>query len=175
LGATLRRLLLDRDQAPVSERSEALLMAADRAQHVAQVLTPALDSGTWVVTDRFSASTLAYQGFGRGLDRVELDRLIEMATGGLQPDLTVFLDVPVETAASRRSGGGGDRFELEGDTFLQRVADGYRQLAKDGSSSWLVIDGTRSEHEVGAEVWAGVCATVGPGPGGSDDRSPGSR
>ena len=87
------------DQPPVSERAEALLMAADRAQHVAEVVMPALDAGTWVVTDRFSASTLAYQGYGRGLDRAELAQLIRWATGGVDPDLTVLIDVPVALAS----------------------------------------------------------------------------
>ena len=132
LGQSLRRLLLDADQPPVSERAEALLMAADRAQHVAEVVLPALEAGTWVVTDRFSASTLAYQGFGRGLDRSELERLIGWATAGVEPR---------PHRAHRRPCGGGrrtprrqadDRFEGEGDAFLQRVADGYRRLADGG-------------------------------------------
>lgn len=163
LGVSLRRLLLDRDQAPVSERSEALLMAADRAQHVAEVVRPALDSGTWVVTDRFSASTIAYQGSGRGLDRAELDTLIHWATGGLDPDLKVLLDVPVEVASSRRKTG-GDRFETEGAEFLQRVADGYRRLAAESPAQWLVVDGARIEAEVFADVWSGVLGLLGPCP-----------
>lgn len=163
LGASLRRLLLDRDQAPVSERSEALLMAADRAQHVAEVVLPALDAGTWVVTDRFSASTLAYQGSGRGLDRAELDTLIGWATGGLEPDLNVLLDVPLHVASSRRKAG-GDRLENEGDDFLQRVADGYTRLAADSPTRWLVIDGSGTEAEVFADVWTGVLAALDPCP-----------
>jgi dTMP kinase len=164
LGASLRRLLLDRDGAPVSDRAEALLMAADRAQHVAEVVAPALDAGRWVVTDRFSASTLAYQGFGRGLARVELDGLIEWATGGLTPDLTVLLDVPVETALVRRGGGATDRFESEGDAFLSRVADGYRALASAPGARWLVIDGTGGVEAVAGEIWAGVETEFGPVP-----------
>lgn len=163
LGVSLRRLLLDRDQAPVSERAEALLMAADRAQHVAEVVGPALDSGIWVVTDRFSASTLAYQGYGRGLDRAELDPLIHWATGGLEPELNVLLEVPVEVASSRRKTG-DDRLETEGDEFLRRVADGYRRLAAESTDRWLVVDGARIEAEVFADVWSGVLAALGPGP-----------
>ncbi len=156
LGASLRRLLLDRDQPPIAERAEALLMAADRAQHVAEVVRPALDAGTWVVTDRFSASTLAYQGYGRGLDRSELALLIDWATGGLRPDLNVLIDVPVEVAASRRQGSHGDRFEAQGAEFQQRVAEGYHQLAGEAPTGWLVIDGTGSVEEVFADVWCGV-------------------
>jgi dTMP kinase len=165
LGTSLRRLLLDRDQPPVSERSEALLMAADRAQHLAEVVIPALDAGIWVVTDRFSASTMAYQGYGRGLDHSELGQLVRWATGGVGPDVTVLIDVPVKVAAHRRDASPSDRFEVEGDEFLQRVADGYLRLADDAATPWLVVDGTGSEQEVAAEVWSGVRDLVGPGPG----------
>jgi dTMP kinase len=162
LGESLRRLLLDRDQAPIGDRSEALLMAADRSQHVTEVVEPALEVGTWVVTDRFSASTLAYQGFGRGLDRSGLDRLIQWATGGLSPDLTVLVEVPLEVAARRRVVTSGDRFEDQGDQFMQRVADGYRCLAAAAATPWLVVDGTGSVEDVAEAVWSGVCAVLGP-------------
>ncbi|MGA3148465.1 MAG: dTMP kinase [Acidimicrobiales bacterium] len=165
LGSELRKLLLDRDQPPVSERSEALLMAADRAQHLAEVVVPALDAGTWVVTDRFSASTLAYQGYGRGLDLSELRQLVRWATGGLHADLTVFVEVPVAVASGRRTGTAGDRLEVEGDAFLRRVADGYRCLAAESSTPWLVVDGTGSEAEVATAVWSGVRDALGPLPG----------
>lgn len=168
LGTELRRLLLDRDQPPVGDRSEALLMAADRAQHLAEVVVPALDAGTWVVTDRFSASTLAYQGYGRGLDLSELSQLVRWATGGLQADLTVLVEVPVAVASGRRTGISGDRLEVEGDPFLQRVADGYRCLAAESSTPWLVVDGTGSEAEVATAVWSGVRHMLGPLPGGDD-------
>ena len=165
LGESLRRLLLDRHRAPISERAEALLMAADRSQHLAETVVPALDAGTWVVTDRFSASTLAYQGFGRGLDRSELDLLINWATGGLAPDLTVLVDVPVEVAAGRRGVTPGDHFEDQGDSFLQRVAEGYRCLAAASVTRWLVVDGTGSVDTVAEAIWSGVKAALGPVPG----------
>lgn len=164
LGASLRRILLKGEGGSVGARAEALLMAADRAQHLAEVVVPALEAGSWVVTDRFSASTLAYQGFGRGLDRTELERLLGWATGGLAPDLTVLLDVPVETAAARRGTPSGDRFEREGRPFLQRVAEGYRELAGAAESPWLVVDGTGEVEETAAAVWAGVRAELGPIP-----------
>ena len=147
-------------------------MAADRAQHVAEVVVPALDAGTWVVTDRFSASTLAYQGYGRGLDLSELSQLVRWATGGLKADLTVLVEVPVAVASGRRTGTSGDRLEVEGDPFLQRVADGYRCLAAERSTPWLVVDGTGSEAEVAAAVWSGVRDMLGPLPG-SDDAADG--
>jgi dTMP kinase len=162
LGASLRTLLLDRDGAAVSTRAEALLMAADRAQHVGEVIVPALEAGRWVVTDRFAASTLAYQGYGRGLDRGELAGLVEWATGGLRPDLTVLLDVPLDVAAHRRSGE-EDRMEGEGRTFQQRVAEGYLELASEANGSWLVVDATGSVESVAEVIWEAVRALAGAG------------
>ncbi len=161
LGSSLRRLLLDAGEGPVATRTEALLMAADRAQHVAEVVAPALETGTWVVTDRFSASTLAYQGYGRGLDPAALAGLIHWATGGVAPDATVLIDVPVEVAASRRRGTPDDRLEGQGGEFQQRVADGYRQLAAEATTPWVVVDGSGPVDEVAAAAWSGVAAVLG--------------
>ena len=163
LGAALRHLLLGRDGVPVAIRAEALMMAADRAQHVADVIAPALDAGRWVVTDRYSASTLAYQGFGRGLDLGELEALVGWATGGLRPDLTVLLDLPVSVAAARRSGAGDDRMEAEGPAFQQRVADGFSALADEGRDAWLVVDATEPAESVAAVVWDAVEVLAGRG------------
>jgi dTMP kinase len=163
LGSSLRSLLLGRDGAPVAPRAEALLMAADRAQHVADVIAPALDAGRWVVTDRFSASTLAYQGFGRGLDRSALDGLVDWATDGLRPDVTVLLDLPVAEAAARRPRGGDDRMEAEGPAFQQRVADGFLSLAALGADRWAVVDATATVEVVAAAVWDAVVTMAGPG------------
>ncbi len=156
VGGSLRTLLLEPGQAPVAERTEALLMAADRAQHVAEVVRPALDRGTWVVTDRYSASTLAYQGYGRGLDLDDLYRLVEWATGGLSPDLSILVEVDLALGRARRSGSADDRMEGQGDGFRQRVADGYRRLAERQVTPWLVVDGAGTVEEVAADVWAGV-------------------
>jgi dTMP kinase len=161
LGVSLRALLLDPDRAPVDPRAEALLLAADRAQHVAEVIGPTLAAGRWVVTDRYVASTVAYQGFGRGLDRQGLDQLAEWATGGLRPDLTVLLDLPVAVATSRRAGSRDDRFEAEGEAFLQRVADGFRALATEGRDPWLVVDATDPADVVAATVRQAVGALPG--------------
>src|SRR3984885_7287137 len=98
LGAKLRRLLRAPDAPPVSLRAEALLMAADRAEHVALVVAPALAAGEWVVSDRFSGSTLAYQGYGRGLEVAELRRVVEWAAAGVAADLSIVIDVPVPLA-----------------------------------------------------------------------------
>jgi dTMP kinase len=163
LGASLRTLLLAPDGDPVAPRAEALLMAADRAQHVTDVIAPALDAGRWVVTDRYAASTLAYQGYGRGLDRAELESLVGWATGGLAPDLTVLFDLPVEVAAARRGDDGADRMESEGLAFLRRVADGYLALAGERRDPWLVVDATAPVDEVAAVVWDAVGLLAGPG------------
>ena len=163
LGSALRTLLLERTGEPVSDRAEALLMAADRAQHVDEVIAPALASGRWVVTDRFAASTLAYQGHGRGLDLDELGALVGWATAGLRPDLTVLLEVPVAVAADRRRGGSADRMESEAAEFHQRVADGYKALAADGGDRWVVVDATATVGSVAAAIWRAVEAIAGPG------------
>lgn len=174
LGTSLRSLLLDRDEAAVSQRTEALLMVADRAQHVAEVVRPALAAGTWVVTDRFSGSTLAYQGYGRGLDLGDLERLIGWATDGLHPDLTVLVDVPLAVAQARRRGTTADRFEAQGDGFSERVAEGFRLLADRQEPPWSVVDGTATVEEVGAAVWSAVEDRLGPSGPGSRPVTPGS-
>lgn len=166
LGTELRGLLLHRDLPPVAERAEALLMAADRAQHVAEVVAPALDAGRWVVTDRFSGSTLAYQGYGRGLDLGDLKRLVDWATGGLEPDLNVLVDVPLEVARARRTAGDDDRLESLDAGFHQRVRDGYRALAAADPDRWAVIEGTGPEAEVAERLSAAVVARLGLPPAG---------
>jgi dTMP kinase len=154
-GMRLRDLLLDPATAHVDSRAEALLMAADRAQHVASVVRPALEEGRHVVSDRYAASSLAYQGYGRGLAVDEVRELSEWATGGTWPDLIVLIDVPVETAAARL-GEDLDRFEQAGEGFHQRVMDGFRELAAADPSRWVVIDGTPAVDVVAAAVRTAV-------------------
>ena len=166
LGSQLRGLLLESGLPPLADRAEALLMAADRAQHVAEVVRPALDAGTWVVSDRFSGSTLAYQGYGRGLDLPELARLVDWATAGLRPDLNVLIEVPTDVAASRLTRGRSDRFEALGAAFHQRVADGFHRLAADDPETWTVVDGTRAADAVSESVWSAVRERLGVPTGG---------
>jgi dTMP kinase len=128
-------------------RAEALLMAADRAEHIELVVAPALEAGEWVVSDRFSGSTLAYQGYGRGLDVAGLSELVSWATAGLVPDLSVLIDVPVEVAQARLASSAPDRLERLGPDFAQRVRDGFLALAGADPDHWVVLDGTL---EVGA-------------------------
>ena len=152
LGRRIRALVLDPDGAhAVDRRAEALLMAADRAQHVAEVIRPALDAGKDVVSDRFSGSTLAYQGYGRGLDLDDLAWLSRWAAGGLEPDLVVLLDIPPDVAVGRLAGN-PDRMEAAGQAFHDRVAEGYRTLAADNPGRWIVVDGTGTVDEVAARV-----------------------
>ncbi len=139
LGQAIRELLLDTDADQVpSVTAELLLYAADRAQHVDTVIRPALLRGDWVLSDRFAGSTLAYQGYGRGLDRQLIQRLESIATTGLEPDLTAWLRVPVEVSLQRRHGKKEDRIEAEGRAFLHRVADGFAVLAE--QRNWYQIN-----------------------------------
>lgn len=149
LGETLRSLVLE-PVTSVGLRAEALIIAASRAQHVAEVIGPALERGEHVVTDRFTASSLAYQGFGSGLDVERVRSLSEFATNGLVPDLTVLIDVPVELSR-QRLGASPDRFEREEAHFHERVRQGYLELAA-GDATWVVIDGTGTLDEVTALV-----------------------
>jgi dTMP kinase len=157
LGARLRAVLLDPETRLV-DRAEALLMAADRAQHVADVIRPELAAGRHVVTDRYAGSSLAYQGFGRGLPLDEVRHLSEWASKGLWPDLTLLLDVPLEQAARRQTAGRPDRLESAGDAFHQRVIDGFRALAAEDRDRWVVVDGTLGIDEVEAMIWTEVAA-----------------
>ena len=152
LGEALRRLVLDHSLTAPVPRAETLLMLAARAQHVAEVIEPALARGADVVCDRYSGSTLAYQGYGRGLDLVELAGLDRWANGGRAPDVVVLLDLPVEVARSRRGGSPGDRFEGEGDEFRRLVRTGFRELAAADPDRWRVVDASGDVEQVAAAV-----------------------
>ena len=155
-GRALRAVVLD-DQVPMTPLAEALVMAADRAQHVAEVVGPALAEGRDVVCDRFDGSTLAYQGYGRGLALPALRGILEVATGGLAADLTVLLDCPVELAAARRGRADGDRFEGASDGFLGRVREGFLSLAAT-SPGWVVLDASAGLEELSAAVDAAIAS-----------------
>ena len=147
LGQALRELLLHPPEAAAPEAvAELLLYAADRAQHVAQVIRPALERGDWVLSDRFTGSTMAYQGFGRQLDQALIRQLALIATGGLTPDLTVWLSLPVAVSVERRGGRRADRIEASGLAFLQRVADGF--AAQAAEQGWLEVRADRPLAEV---------------------------
>ena len=139
-------------------------MAADRAEHVAQVIEPALASGSWVVTDRYSGSTIAYQGYGRGLGAGAggLAEVVAWATAGVEADLSVFVDVPVEVAEARRRG--ADRMEQLGPEFAARVREGFAAQAAADPGRWLVVDGTRDVDAITAHIVDTVRARLGPEP-----------
>ena len=160
LGVRLRALLLDHVTTELDVRAEALLMAADRAQHVATVIRPALQDGRDVVTDRFVGSSLAYQGHGRELDVDEVWRLSAFATGGLEPDLVILLDVTPEVAASRLEEQ-PDRIESAGAEFHGRVRAGYLNLAEAEPDRWVVLDGAATPDVVTAAVAAAVDQRLG--------------
>lgn len=151
LGTILRAALLDASL-PMGTTTEALLMLADRSHHVASVIEPALASGRHVVSDRYLASTLAYQGFGRGVDLEQLVAATQLATGGLVADLTVLIDVPVALAHERRARNADDRFEAAGAKFQEQVRQGFLELARDAKSRWVVVDGSRSLDDVTHDV-----------------------
>jgi dTMP kinase len=152
-GAAIRAIVLEEED--LEPRAEALLMAADRAEHVARVVRPALEVGAVVVSDRYTPSSLAYQGRARGLGVEEVERLSQWATQGLEPDLVVVLGVDAGALAARRDQP-GDRLEREPAGFRDQVERAYRELAAE--RGWTVVDGTGSVDDVAERVWAAVLA-----------------
>lgn len=155
LGNAIREIFLDRG-VTIVPLAEAMLVNAARAQHVAEVIRPALDAGKIVICDRFTDSTLAYQGYGRGVDLDALRKLCDAATGGLEPDLVLVLDVPVSVARERLGARAraADRIESESDQFHERVRDGFLEAAK--ARGHRVLDGMLSEERLSKEAMAVV-------------------
>lgn len=164
LGSILRKILLGSAELSLStppvERSEALLMMADRAEHVARIVAPALKRGDWVVSDRFVGSTLAYQGWGRGLDADELLYLSSWASQGIQPDLTILLVVSPHEALRRRSLP-TDQIEASGDEFFKRVAAGYQALAQSDPNGWATVLADGPVEEVAQRIRDVVVSRLG--------------
>ncbi len=155
-GERIRGLLLDPALPPLADRAEALLVLAARAQHVEELIRPALAAGHDVVCDRFAGSTLAYQGRGRLLGFEPLAAMSLWAAGGLTPDRVVLLSVPADVAASRRGRRGTvDRMEGQTDAFFARVEDGFQALAA-ADPTWRVVDGTGEVDEVAARIDAAL-------------------
>jgi len=161
IGRHIRALVLDPATAGLTPRAEALLLAADRAQHVLEVVEPALRSGRDVVTDRFSGSTLAYQGHGQGLELDALAWVSGWASDGLEPDVVVLLDVDESVATGRQVGHTLDRFESIVPHFHQRVRSGYLSLAAADPDRWVVVDGSGTVDDVTARVWEAVSGRLG--------------
>ena len=151
----IREILMNRSDEPVPEIAELLLMFAARSFNVNNVILPALEAGTWVVCDRFTDSTRAYQGGGRGLPMETINRVADWVHGDTWPDLTILLDAPVEVGMERAGNRSEpDRFEQERHEFFQRVRECYLQIAASEPNRFVVIDTTRSIEEVREEISA---------------------
>jgi dTMP kinase len=155
LGQELRRLLLNPGEAPVGARAETLMMAADRAQHAIEVVTPVLARGGSVVSDRTAFSSLAYQGGGRQLGVAEIRAVNDWALAGLWPDLVIFLECDPEVSQARL-GGSLDRLEQEGLQFHQRVHQTYLDLAAANPETWVTVSAIGSIIDVAERIWLAV-------------------
>ncbi len=152
VGARIRAILHDTAVTDLADRAEALLTAADRAQHLEQLVLPTLAAGRHVVSDRTVYSTLAYQGYGRGLDVDELRHINGWAIGGHWPQLVLLLEVDPVVQAGRMHGRELDRFERESDDFHQRVREGFAHMAAGDPTHWVVVDGNPGIDEVYASI-----------------------
>ncbi|WP_376791611.1 dTMP kinase [Thermoflexus sp.] len=163
IGEAIRGILHAHEHADMAARAEALLFCAARAQLVEQVIRPFLAKGGIVVSDRYADSTLAYQGYGRGLDLEELRRLNRFATGGLEPDLTFLLDIEVELGLARRraSGEAWTRLDALALSFHQRVREGYRAMAAADPARWVIVDASQPMEAVQAAILAHLTQRLG--------------
>lgn len=173
IGRTIRQVLLDSRNRNLVPLAELMLYAADRAQHVEEVIRPALSQGKWVLCDRFSDATVAYQGAARGQDPSLINLLNERVSGGMRPDLTLLLDCPVEVGLERALArnrvaphGGQDRFEREDLEFHGKVRAGYAALARQDPRRFALIDATPGQDEVERAIFQRVEALVGASGGG---------
>jgi dTMP kinase len=156
LGEGIARWLKWDGGLDISPLAELLLFNASRAELVAKVIRPALDGGSVAISDRYIDSTIAYQGYGRGLDLDTVAAINDKATGGLKPNLTILLDIPAEEGLGRKKASRRDRFEQEDIDFHRRVRDGYLRLAAAEPSRWLVLDATQSKDKVEQLIWQKV-------------------
>ena len=161
LSEAVRTLLLDPDNRGMSSDTELLLVFAARAEHLHKVIRPALESGDWVLSDRFTDATFAYQGGGRGIEAARIAILEEWVQGRLRPDMTLLLDVPVETGMTRiAERGKPDRFEREDRQFFQRIRDSYLQRAAAEPQRIRLIDARAPVQQVSREALAAVSALL---------------
>ena len=160
LGEGIARWLKWDGDPDISPLAELLLFNASRAELVGKVLRLALDDGKVVISDRYTDSTIAYQGYGRGLDLATVAAINDTATGGLKPNLTILLDVPPEEGLRRKKGTQRDRFEQEDIGFHRRVRNGYLKLAGAEPSRWLVVDSTQSKDKVEQLIWQKISRLV---------------
>jgi dTMP kinase len=162
IGDQIRRVLLDLGNGEMVPRTEILLFLASRAQHTDEIIRPRLAAGEIVICDRYRDSTVAYQGYGRGIDIEALHELNDFATGGLQPDLTVLMDVSAETGLARRaSDGSWNRLDADAVDFHRRVQAGYHALAKADPGRWAVVDANPGVEAVQAALLEVVAGRLG--------------
>jgi dTMP kinase len=163
LGDRISRVLKWAREIDISPIGELLLFNASRAQLLDEVVKPELMSGKVVICDRYTDSTVVYQGYGRGLDMEVIRKINDIATGGLVPDLAVLLDISVEEGFARKGVSVRDRFEQEDISFHRRVRDGYLKLAEVEPERWLVIDATQSQKRIADIIWERVSQLLGDG------------
>ena len=156
IGALLRSILADPENTDLNSRAELLLMTADRAQHMSELIEPALQRGQHVVSDRSMYSTLAYQGYGRGLDVDTLLSINTWALNNVLPDLVVWIQIPTEEANTRLAKRNLDRFEREGADFFARIGTGFAELAAKDPARWILIDGLEPKDVVEEKIFAAV-------------------
>ena len=163
ISEQIRAVLLDHRNDGMDAMAEALLYEAARAQFVTEIVRPALAAGTIVICDRFADSTLAYQGYGRGLDLNTLHALNRIATGGLTPDITFLLDIPVAEGLQRRERGGEwNRMDNAGRAFHERVYNGYHALAREEPDRWRIVDARGAMPAVATAVWSAAAPFLEP-------------
>ncbi len=162
IGDQIREVLHDLRNTEMHARAEILLYNAARAQIVEQRIKPHLAAGGIVLCDRFADSTLAYQGYGRGLDLSDVRHIVAFATQNLKPDLTLYLDIDVEAGLARRRTGGGEWNRMDDQTveFYRRVREGYRALMAEEPQRWVSIDASRSVEDVQQEIWSVVQSRI---------------
>lgn len=162
IGDNIRSILLDPSNKKMHPLTELFLYEASRAQHLEELIKPALADGTIVLCDRYADSTIAYQGAARKLDALTIETLHQIATGGTTPDLTILLDLPAKDGLARVCGRGpSDRFEQEALDFHERVRQGYLELAKKEPVRVAVLDGLKKAEEIHKEILEIVCKLLG--------------
>ena len=156
IGGALRAAMLDTNNTMLSPRAEALMMSADRAQHIDELILPTLEAGKHVVSDRSAFSSLAYQGYGRMLDIDELKRFNSWAIQNHWPELVIFIDVPIDQLLERLKKRELDRFEREDRSFFERIYTGFHTMAAADPQRWMIVDGTPTKEVVQATIIQGV-------------------
>jgi len=158
IGEQIRSITHSQENVDLDSKAESYLMAAARAQHVVEVIAPALDAGRIVISDRFVDSSIVYQGYGRKLGAEFITKLNEAAVNGAVPDVTVLLDIPFEIGMKRRhaSKKSTDRLDIQQHDFYERVCKGYRILAQTNSKRYVIIDAGQSIDQVATDVWNSV-------------------